>query len=232
MNPIVNTYNARQDINRQREFDPTRVRYSFAARLLPETGHGKSFVDVGGGAGEFCALARNRGFKSTLIDGNKNSVEAERSRGGAAVLADLTCGVPEVPSESYDAGSCLEVIEHIVTAEQLLHECCRIIKQNGIFIISTPNFAFLADRVDYLLGRNVREEGYHFRFFTVDSLERMIENTGFVIETRCSVGSAIGVNRALRVLTFGRLRINHFACPIRWERLFSPTLIWRLRRRR
>jgi 2-polyprenyl-3-methyl-5-hydroxy-6-metoxy-1,4-benzoquinol methylase len=228
--PIVNLAHARQDITRQREFDPTRTRYAFAAALLPEPTPGALLADIGGGAGEFCVIARERGYATTLVDGNPNSVANEFARGAAAQRADLTLGLPDLADESFDAVVSLEVIEHIVTAELLLAEMTRVLKPGGALILSTPNFGFIKDRLQYLRGGDTKEEGYHFRFYTRAKLEAMVRAAGLVIEERQSLASALGVNWLLRMATFGRVRIPQFACPTWCESWLAMTFAWRLRK--
>ena len=228
--PVVNLSHARQDITREREFDPTRTRYAFAAALLPEPAPGALLADIGGGAGEFCLIARQRGYATTLVDGNPHSVAAELARGASAQRADLTLGLADLADATFDAVVSLEVIEHIVTAELLLREMARVLKPGGALILSTPNFGFVKDRLQYLRGGDAKEEGYHFRFYTRSKLEGMVQAAGLLIEQRKSLGSALGVNWLLRMSTFGRVRIPQFCCP-RWcEAWLAMTFAWRLRK--
>ena len=228
--PIVNELHPRQDINRERLRDRTRPRYRFAGALLPWPSPGATLCDVGGGAGEFCDFARERGYKTLLLDGNENSIAAEAARGQAALRIDLTSGLQGVANESQDVVVCLEVIEHIVTSELLVREIARILKPNGIAIISTPNFGFLRDRLRYLLGDNVKEEGYHFRFYVKHSLEAMLAAARLRVDRRNSMGSALGVNFLLRILSLGRLHVRQFPCPGSLESWMAETFVWRVRK--
>jgi methionine biosynthesis protein MetW len=230
LSPLVNLAHPRQDIVREREFDLSRNRYRFASTLLPELSPGATLVDVGGGAGEFCLIARERGYTTTLIDGNSRSVENERQRGFNAKQSDLTEGLANVPDESFDVVVSLEVIEHIVTAEQLLGEMARVLKPGGTMVLSTPNFGFLKDRLAYLCGGDAKEEGYHFRFYTRKKLVRMVRAAGLEVERTNSIASAMGLNFTLRMLTLGRVRIQQFASPAWCESWLAATFVWRLRK--
>ena len=230
LSPVVNLAHPRQDIVRVRTFDPTRTRYRFARDLLLPAVPGATLIDVGGGAGEFCKVAREMGYQTTLLDGNPRSVEAERQRGFSALQADLTYPLTGVADQSFDAVVSLEVIEHIVAAELLLSEMARVLKPCGVIVLSTPNFGFIKDRLNYLRGGNAKEEGYHFRFYTRRKLGDMVQDAGLKIECSNSIGSAVGVNFILRLLTLGKFRIQQFSCPDWCESWLAITFVWRLRK--
>lgn len=232
MDPVINLHHPRQDINRARDYDSSRRRYRFAESLLPASEGDKILADIGGGAGEFVAIARDHGFRTILVDGNATSVKRERERGFEAHQADLIKGIPMIPDASVDVVVALEVIEHIVPAEQLLQEFRRIAKPEADVIISTPNFGFMKDRLRYLRGDDVKEEGYHYRFYTKRKLQGMICDAGMEVDRRASMGSALGLNLFLRYATFGKLKINQFVCPAIYESWLASTFVWRARPRR
>jgi 2-polyprenyl-3-methyl-5-hydroxy-6-metoxy-1,4-benzoquinol methylase len=231
---LVNQYHSRQDIFGNREYDPARTRYRFAFGLLQELAtrleDSPSLVDIGGGAGEFCELARHLRFQTTLVDGNDDSVRRELKRGYRAIHQDLTMGLQTIVCDSYDVAVCLEVIEHIVNCEHLLNEIYRALRPGGFLILSTPNFGYILDRLTYLRGGLAREEGYHFRFFTRSHLRKIVEDVGFVMDGTASIASPLGVNAVLRRLTFGKIRLRHFECPTMLESWFSSTFVWRLQK--
>lgn len=227
---LVNKEHSRQDINSKRLFDLSRNRYAFAKELLPVSESNLVLLDVGGGAGEFTSIARNKGYKTFLADGNSLSIENEINRGFDASIIDLNMGLPGIPNQKFDAVVCLDVIEHIVPAEQLIQEIFRVLKPGGFLIISTPNFGYLIDRFHYMLGYDVKEEGYHYRFFTRIKLTHLLEKAGFTIESTNSIGSALGINLMLRLLTLGKLRLPHFSVHPMFESWLASTFVYRCRR--
>ncbi|WP_330203116.1 class I SAM-dependent methyltransferase [Cyanobacterium sp. Dongsha4] len=232
---IVNTEHSRQDINQIREYDPSRLRYSFASALLPhlnESNKGQIFIDIGGGAGEFTGIARSKGYKTILIDGNINNVNREITMGYEATQLDLNQGLTEISDNKCDVAVCLDVIEHIVPAENLLREIHRVLKPDGILIISTPNFSYILDRLSYLFGEDVREEGYHYRFFTRKKFLKLLEDAGFILESSNSMGSAIGINRLLKALTWGKARIPKFRVAPIFESWLCSTFVYKMRNKK
>ncbi len=89
---------------------------------------------------------------------------------------DIACDACELPfgDESFDAIFCREVIEHVLDANALLYEARRVLKQNGWFMLTTPNgFNCLPD------GTN------HIRAYTPQSFIAHVEHYKFnVIEKR------------------------------------------------
>ncbi|MGH2803322.1 MAG: class I SAM-dependent methyltransferase, partial [Thermoleophilaceae bacterium] len=189
---------------------------------------GMRLVDVGGGRGEFAAMARENSYATLLIDGNPSNVEHERRGGHDAKELDLNQGLRGLDEASFDCASCLDVIEHIVPSELLLSEIHRVLKPGGTLILSTPNFGYAKDRVAYLLGHNVREEGYHFRFFTQGSLLQKASDAGFRRVGSCSSASPLLVRSLVRFLTLGRVQLQPFICPPALETWLASTFIWKL----
>src|SRR5262249_55665914 len=119
----------------------------------------------------------------------------------------------------------LEVIEHIVAAEQLLGEVCRVLRTGGWAILSTPNFAYWSNRLRIVLGRLSADEGYHYRFFTTAVLQQRLMAAGLVIERRAHTMPAIGYNFIANRLMKRRRRHVHVPGP--FAPLFAHTLIVR-----
>lgn len=226
----INLHHERQDIQGIRTFDPNRHRYRFALNLIPNAKPGVRLADVGGGAGEFVELLRRKGYETLLIDGNATSVEREQQRGFPATQVDLNKGIDNVGDSSVDGAVCLEVIEHIVPAEHLLHEIHRIVKPGGFVILSTPNFAYILDRIAYAMGADAKEEGYHFRFYTKTKLRGMIQAAGFRVIKTQTFGGLIGINFILKCLTFGRVRVPPVAIPEFLESVLGRTFVYKLER--
>lgn len=226
----VNLFHERQDIQGTRTFDANRHRYRFALNLIPNAEPGERLADVGGGAGEFVELLRRKGYGTLLIEGNATSVEREKKRGFQAIQVDLNKSIYGVGDGSVDGAVCLEVIEHIVPAENLLQEIHRIVRPGGFVILSTPNFAYILDRFAYAMGADAKEEGYHFRFYTKSKLRGMVQAAGFRVIKTQTFGGLIGINFVLKCITLGRVRVPPVAIPEFLESVFGRTFVYKLER--
>ena len=122
----------------------------------------------------------------------------------------------------------LEIIEHVVAAEFLLQEIHRVLKPGGFVILSTPNFAFLLNRLRILAGRLSIDEGYHYRFFTVKSLATMLRAAGLEVVETAHTMPAIGYNIFHNRL-LGKPRV-HVNIPNPIAPVFAHTLFFKARK--
>jgi glycosyltransferase involved in cell wall biosynthesis len=182
---------------RYRNLEPTRYQdktimaYSSHAlalemisRLRPRT-----VLDIGCGPGFIATKCEEQGIRVTGVD----AFEPLPGMMSRFSLADLEREpLPEDPSE-YDMVLLLDVIEHLQDPEMFLLDLRN--RSQGrpqrdkpfTLLLSTPNIAFAAIRLNLLLGRfTYAERGIlditHKRLFTRSSLLRMLRDCGYVVE--------------------------------------------------
>jgi 2-polyprenyl-3-methyl-5-hydroxy-6-metoxy-1,4-benzoquinol methylase len=110
-------------------------RYKFSASFVP----GKDVLDIACGEGYGSAALLKAGAKSVIgVDISADSCAHARekyqidARVGDAAELDL-------PAHSRDVIVSFETIEHVPEPEKFLTECQRILRPDGLLIISTPN---------------------------------------------------------------------------------------------
>lgn len=224
----VNLSDPRQDVHRERAARPTLNRFRVAEALLRDCGRRLSIVEIAGGAAEFSQRLRELGHRVTFVDLSQSNVARARELGFAAHHLDLNLGLPPLADASFDGAVMLEIIEHVVAAEQLLKEAHRVLKPGGFLILSTPNFAYWGNRLHILTGRLSQDEGYHYRFFTPSVLRNRLESAGFRLERAAHTAPAVGYNFAIRCL--GGKRRKHIHVPALLAGLLAHTLFVRARR--
>lgn len=223
----VNTAHPQQDVGKTRLYRPYLHRFTVAEELVPVPPRmDERCLEIGGGMAEFSRRLKEIGYQVTFTDLNSNSVHNAQSLGFESYQMDFNLGLSPLEDSYFDGVVILEVIEHIVQAEFLLSEINRVLKPGGFMVLSTPNFAFWQNRLRILAGQLSADEGYHYRFFTVSSLERQLLNAGFRVETWRFTTPAIGINRVRRWLK--REGRKHLQVPHLLASVFSQTMMVRV----
>ncbi len=98
-----------------------------------------------------------------------------------------------LPDEQFDFISCIEGIEHLEDQFQFVRECHRVLRSNGILVMSTPNILNMASRLKYffsgfysLVPRPINEFSQvpvfdHIHPVTYYQLRYMLHTQGFII---------------------------------------------------
>jgi len=217
------------DSDRTRARKPDRPWYAYASRLLPDADRAGRWVDLGCGQGEFLERAGERGLAGFGLDFWAPNACATARTGRPALAADLNHPLP-FRDGSLDGLTLVEVIEHIVRAETLVDEMARVLRPGGWLVLTTPNVVHWTYRWRTLTGHAPKQEGYHYRFFTRDRLERILAERGFRLEARASFGKQAVLSRLARMAGGGRKRKVRYAVPTPLEPLLAQHFVWRLRR--
>lgn len=133
-------------------------------------------LDVGCGAGGTLLTLEKRGWVGIGIDFDEKAVLNAKSKGLDARQGDLFS--QNFKDAKFDAIVMNHVIEHIPNPKKLLEECRRVLKDDGIMVLLTPNSN---SRGHKLFKQNWRglEVPRHLQIFSVNSLESLAKNAGF-----------------------------------------------------
>lgn len=93
--------------------------------------------------------------------------------------------------KSFDMVLCCEVLEHLlINPSHMLYESHRVLKDDGFFIMSTPNVLRFENIYKILRGRNIYDTypgngiyGRHNREYTPEEVRLLLEKNNFNIET-------------------------------------------------
>ncbi len=136
-----------------------------------------SFLDVGCGNG---GLLRHveKTFPGSTVAGMDGYLEAlvncrRRNSSSHLFLQDITKSPWMETGESYDVISFMDVLEHLDHPEIALHETAKILKKDGVIIVSLPARHELWSKRDTFLGHRLR---YDYR-----DLRTLMEKSGYEI---------------------------------------------------
>jgi 2-polyprenyl-3-methyl-5-hydroxy-6-metoxy-1,4-benzoquinol methylase len=152
----------------------------------------KSVCDLGCGNGLFSIAIQNEyGCELVGVDGNSYALEQAKKRGiqNLHKIDDFCTDTMPFVNNRFDLVICKDVLEHLLKPEFLVAEMTRITKPNGYALIHVPNHFPISSRFKFLFNANIDTFGFfpgsdrwnfpHIRFFTKESLLKLLEMHGF-----------------------------------------------------
>jgi 2-polyprenyl-3-methyl-5-hydroxy-6-metoxy-1,4-benzoquinol methylase len=148
-------------------------RYLFAKSLVS----GKTVLDVACGSGYGSQILSQTAKRVIGVDICGETVKYCRSRYKSENLAflQMDCCHLAFPSSSFDTVVSFETLEHLENHDRFIIELKRILKDDGLLIISTPNKEYFS------LYTKGKKNPYHFKEFTRKEFEEMIGDS-FILE--------------------------------------------------
>jgi len=127
--------------------------------MVSELVTGKKVLDAACGEGYGSALIASYADKVVGVDIDANSIKHAKQRYVASnlkfVCADVLA-IP-IPDSSFDVVVSFETLEHLAEHEQLLAEYKRLLTDDGVLIISTPDKAEYSDKTGFNNEYHVKE---------------------------------------------------------------------------
>lgn len=166
-----------------------REKFMEVAKLV-QAGGAKKVLDFGCGPGSFLAVLGEAvpGVDATGVDIASPQIDfavkniATKFPGN--IRFQLLNGEKlPYPDATFDAVTCIEVIEHIhpFLAAKILAEARRVLKPEGTFILTTPNYRSFWPLIEWVLEKAspVKYHDQHISKFTPNSLVKFLESCGF-----------------------------------------------------
>jgi 2-polyprenyl-6-hydroxyphenyl methylase/3-demethylubiquinone-9 3-methyltransferase len=141
-------------------------------KCLVDVRPGFTILDYGCGHGDGVDFLTNLGFSAEGVDLADGAITKARSRYPNLSFHTLADWAPA----TYDACVCFEVIEHVLDPRALLEKFHGLLKPSGYLALSTPYHGIAKNLAIALHGfdRHFDIEGSHIRFFTDQSLVRLL----------------------------------------------------------
>ncbi len=123
-------------------------RYAFASQFV----RNKRVLDIACGEGYGTELLARKAEYAAGVDVDEKTIRHATSRYLRDNLEFMHGSVLDLPIKDesrFDVIVCFEGLEHIAEHDKLLSEVKRLLKDDGLFIVSTPNKAVYTDAPDY-----------------------------------------------------------------------------------
>lgn len=193
--------------------------YKIALTFLPRTDKKLKLLEVGAQHGilkEF--LPRNISYISLDMDEESD------------YDVDLNNEKMPFENESFDIVVCLETLEHVLYPYRVLEELKRVVKRNGLMILSMPNEYNFYLRLNYLFGKKLNQ--IDEPFMIVEKLQHIHKPR--VEDILSFFGRHLSINRVKYTWQSGRGKNNKFFLGIDklinglaqvWPSLFSRLVV-------
>lgn len=145
-------------------------------KFLSQLKTGGKLLDVGCGPGFLLAEAKAQGWRVQGVDLSSWAKDTAMERFGVEVFrGDLS--EAKFHDKSFDTVVMNDVIEHLEDPKACLREVRRVLKNDGVLYLSTPD-------IDSAWSRLLRAKWwginkYHLSYFSRETLEKMFYETGF-----------------------------------------------------
>ncbi len=150
---------------------------------------GDRVLDAGCGTGRHaCEIFRTLGADVVGVDLNRDDLRTaaftlgsmEALTGGSWMISQADVTRLPFRDEAFDVVICSEVLEHVPENRAAVSELVRVLKREGVIVVSVPRF--FPERVCWFLSLAYHQEpGGHIRIYTQKELLALLENAG----TRC-----------------------------------------------
>ncbi len=178
-------------------WEPTVTRTDEAVAALPG---GERLLDIGCGGGELLLKASAKYESVTGFD--LAEVQLERAKEMLRVLGERctirsanldTEGVP-YGDDSFDAVTCISVLQFVFDVEHAVCEIHRVLRPGGVLVMEVNNLAFIGHRFKLMLGLQPRTsyfdgwDGGVLHYFLKRPLEELLRVSGFNMTRVWSAG--------------------------------------------
>lgn len=165
------------------------IRYNKILKYLPKI-DGLKILDVGCGECQFFdKLQNDRNYKFYGVDNSEKQLYKARKKGYHSTKSDLDKTLP-FAEDCFDIVIATEIIEHLFDTDAFLQRIHRVLKPEGLLILTTPNIASIGARVRLLFGQRPNvieawnragETSGHIRAFDYSDIKKLLTENNYSI---------------------------------------------------
>ena len=143
----------------------------------------RTICDLGCGNGHITGRLAKLGFKVTGVDASASGIAIARRTCPSVEFVEALID-RELSIGQFDLVVSSDVIEHLYRPSDLLEAARSLLKPGGQILLGTPYHGYLKNLVLAATGRmdahySVLHDGGHIKFFSVNTLSRLMKSHGF-----------------------------------------------------
>ncbi|MDQ0999276.1 ubiquinone/menaquinone biosynthesis C-methylase UbiE [Phyllobacterium ifriqiyense] len=145
------------------------ARYAFATQFI----RGKAVLDIASGEGYGTAIMAEKAKNIIGMDVAANAIAYAKRKYAKIRNVQFEVGdLAHLPfdTDTFDVIVCFETVEHVDDPLAAINELQRVLKSNGLLIISTPNKENYSDRFNY-------DNPYHLKELAFSEFQNALNNT-------------------------------------------------------
>ncbi|MCI8490147.1 MAG: methyltransferase domain-containing protein [Lachnospiraceae bacterium] len=136
-----------------------------------------AMLDIGAGNGRFeIALKKHGYYTITGVDPSIESVRRLEDAGVRSYVWNIYSQILNGEEHKYDCIFLFEVAEHLLFPSSGIENVKRLLKEEGFFIISVPDYSKIGENTDYDVPNYFNLE--HINYFSEISLDNLMNNYG------------------------------------------------------
>lgn len=197
-------------------------RYDWIMKRFFANTENKVILDIGCGTGTLLVRLKENNNQVYGIDVSETGVKKVKEKGIVCDLLDLNVNTLPFSDNYFNVVICLETMEHLENPYHCLREIRRVLKPQGIFLISIPNPRIL-------------HPYFYPAIFTAKNFKQLLGLTSFKVERVVGWGQAVMFKKILNLLKEGWLYTiiyfigrklnllmrNHLGTPLSFAHCFN-----------
>lgn len=156
-------------------------------KLLPDLPDGARVLDIGCGNGWWLGQFQQRGCTVVGVDASEEGIAIARRTYPDGRFYQTLAGedlLERIDEAPFDLVLSTEVVEHVYSPQEWAAGCLAALRPGGRLICSTPYHGYVKNLALALAGKWDRHltaltEGGHIKFFSRDTLGRLLTDAGF-----------------------------------------------------
>lgn len=171
------------------------------------------FLDIGTAFGFAVSIASSCGWDSIGIEPSRfGAIGSELL--AVPIISDYV-GNADLEAHSFDCIVIADVIEHVAQPAELITSALRLLKPNGVLLITTPNSEVITQHLEPDVT-DVLSPGYHLTIFSPKGLSTVLAGTS-ISETRFFFQGGASGRKSMTVLASGAAGILPHDLP--WQQI-------------